>query len=274
MIYTDSDTPSPSCLTRARVRTRPSRAAYLAHTGYIAASVTAMVVCGADYQQFLVTARTAATARTGAFLAAIVVSAIGFLPAVVVLTTEPVWHIEALADPVQTVPIVLMHSFSHFSTGLTRDIITITLLTTALGSGCSILRAMSDAIATLGPRFFSKWLWLRILPIFLASAVSMHGQSLVDMMVDLDMVYLAAVSPLLGLGLLRVPVSDKAANASIVAGCCIAVTCYLMRWMGLVAIPEATSLFISPPICLTVMLASLMRTTFSTYKQNEPPSHR
>jgi hypothetical protein len=27
-IYTDSDTPSPSCLTRARVRTRPSRAAY------------------------------------------------------------------------------------------------------------------------------------------------------------------------------------------------------------------------------------------------------
>lgn len=28
LIYTDSDTPSPSCLTRARVRTRPSRAAY------------------------------------------------------------------------------------------------------------------------------------------------------------------------------------------------------------------------------------------------------
>jgi hypothetical protein len=30
LIYTDSDTPSPSCLTRARVRTRPSRAAYSA----------------------------------------------------------------------------------------------------------------------------------------------------------------------------------------------------------------------------------------------------
>src|ERR1700712_3818607 len=28
LIYTDSNTPSPSCLTRARVRTRPSRAAY------------------------------------------------------------------------------------------------------------------------------------------------------------------------------------------------------------------------------------------------------
>jgi hypothetical protein len=28
LIYTDSDTPSPSCLTRARVRIRPSRAAY------------------------------------------------------------------------------------------------------------------------------------------------------------------------------------------------------------------------------------------------------
>jgi hypothetical protein len=36
LIYTDSDTPSPSCLTRARVRTRPSRAAYLRHFRFLA----------------------------------------------------------------------------------------------------------------------------------------------------------------------------------------------------------------------------------------------
>jgi hypothetical protein len=39
LIYTDSDTPSPSCLTRARVRTRPSRAAYVAVAGLPVVSV-------------------------------------------------------------------------------------------------------------------------------------------------------------------------------------------------------------------------------------------
>lgn len=246
----------------------------LAHSGYIAASVTAMVVCGADYQQFLVTARTPATARTGAVLAAIVVCAIGFLPAVAVIAAAPVWHLETVADPVQTVPIILMHSFSIYSLKAARDLVTVILLTTALGSGCSILRAMSGATVPLEPRFLSKPLWSRILPIFLASVVSMRGQSLVDMMVDLNMVYLAAVGPLLGLGLLRVRMSDKVADASILTGCGVTVTCYLIRWTGIVVMPEATPLFVSTPLCFTVMLAPQMWAAFASRKSNQPPGPR
>ena len=241
-----------------------------AHTGYVVVSVVAMVICGTDYQQFIVTARTPTTARTGSLLAAMVVFAIGFLPASAVIAAGPIWHLDGVADPVQTVPIVLMHSFSLYSMSATRDLVTVILLTTALGSGCSILRAMSDATATLGPRFITKPLWSRSLPIVLASLVSMRGQSLVDMMVDLNMVYLAAVGPLLGLGLLRVRVSDKAANASIAAGCGIAVTCYLIRCTGLVAMPEATPLLVSPPLSLLVMLAPQMWTSLAASKSKQP----
>jgi SSS family solute:Na+ symporter len=242
-----------------------------AHTGYVVVSVVAMVICGTDYQQFIVTAGTPATARTGGLLAAIVVFAIGFLPASAVIAAVPIWHLDGVADPVQTVPIVLMHGLSPYPMSATRDLVTVILLTTALGSGCSILRAMSDGTATLGPRFITKPLWSRSLPVVVASLVSMRCQSLVDMMVDLNMVYLAAVGPLLGLGLLRVRVSDKAANASIATGCGIAVTCYLIRWTGVVAMPEATPLFVSPPLCLAVMLAPPMWTAFASSKSNQPP---
>jgi SSS family solute:Na+ symporter len=242
-----------------------------AHTGYVVVSVVAMVICGTDYQQFIIAARTPTTARTGSLLAAMVVFAIGFLPASAVIAAVPIWHLDGVADPVQTVPIVLMHSFSLYSMTATRDLVTVTLLTTALGSGCSILRAMSDATATLGPRFISRPLWSRNLPILLASVISLRGQSLVDMMVDLNMVYLAAVGPLLGLGLLRIRVSDKAANASIAAGCGIALICYLIRWTGFVAMPEATPLFVAPPLAFAVMLAPQMWETLASSKSNQRP---
>jgi SSS family solute:Na+ symporter len=246
----------------------------LAHTGYVVVSVVAMVICGSDYQQFIIAARTPTTARTGSLLAAMVVFTIGFLPASAVIAAVPIWNPDGVADPVQTVPIVLMHSFSLYSMSTTRDLVTVILLTTALGSGCSILRAMCDAAATLGPRFITKPLWSRSLPIVLASLVSMRGQSLVDMMVDLNIVYLAAVGPLLGLGLLRVRVSDKAAKASIATGCGIAVTCYLIRWMGVVAMPEATPLFVAPPLAFAVMLAIQMWNALALSKPNLPPGPR
>jgi solute:Na+ symporter, SSS family len=245
-----------------------------AHTGYVVVSVVAMVICGTDYQQFIIAAHTPTTARTGSLLAAMVVFTIGFLPASAVIAAVPIWHLDGVADPVQIVPIVLMHSFSLYSMSATRDLVIFIPLTTALGSGCSILRAMSDATATLGPRIIAKPLWSRSFPIVLASLVSMRGQSLVDMMVDLNMVYLAAVGPLLGLGLVRVHVSDKAAKASIAAGCGIAVTCYLIRWTGIVAMPEVTPLFVAPPLCLAVMLAPSMWTAFASSKPNQPPGSR
>jgi SSS family solute:Na+ symporter len=118
---------------------------------------------------------------------------------------------------------------------------------------------MSDATATLGRPSVIRPIWSRILPVVSASLVASRGQSLVEMMVDLNIVYITAVGPLLGLSLLKIHVSDKAANSTITSGCAIAMTCYLIRWTNIAVLPEATALFFVLPLSLVVALVSRRR---------------
>lgn len=97
--------------------------------------------------------------------------------------------------------------------------------------------------------------WALALPIVFGSLVAARGQSLVDMMVDFYMVYIAAIGPLLGAALLRRTISDTAANASMARGCVIATTCYVIRWTGVVTIPEAAPLLISLSIAFAVAIS-------------------
>jgi hypothetical protein len=146
------------------------------------ASIVLMVICGADYQQFVLAARTPAMARNGCLLAAGFVFLIGFLPASAVIAATPVWHLQRLANAVQVIPVVLMHTLSGHSANTARTVVIVVSLTTALGAGCSILRAMTDAAASLGQHPASRPIWSRLLPIALGTIVAIHGQSLVDMM--------------------------------------------------------------------------------------------
>jgi SSS family solute:Na+ symporter len=245
------------------------------HTGFTLISVAVTVVCGADYQQFLIAARTPAAARTGCMLAAGIVFAIGFLPASTVIATSSAWHLDHVVDPVQVIPVVLIRTLSSFTMSKARSLVIAMLVTTALGAGCAILRAMSDATATFGPRTVTRPIWSRVLPVLFGSLVASRGQSLVGMMVDLNVVYVTAVGPLLGLTLLNVHVSDRTANAAIAAGCGIAMACYVIRWTRIAAIPEATALFFALPVALVVALASRPRTNASSGGSDQlPASHR
>lgn len=239
--------------------------ATLDHTGFTAASVVLMVICGADYQQFVLAARTPAMARNGCLLAAGFVFLIGFLPASAVIAASPVWHLQHLADPVQVIPVVLIHTLSGHSASTARTLIIVILLITALGAGCSILRAMTDATASLGPRSSARPIWSRVLPIALGTIVAIHGQSLVDMMVDLNMVYITAVGPLLVLTLLNRRISNRTASASLTIGGGIAIVIYLARWARSTVVPETHLLTASflPPLVIAVLLwhRSIVRPT-------------
>lgn len=81
------------------------------HTAFTVVSVAVMVVCGADYQQFVIATRTPATARAGCLLAAGIVFAIGFLPAATVIATSQAWQLGQVVDPVQVIPVVLIQTF-------------------------------------------------------------------------------------------------------------------------------------------------------------------
>lgn len=198
------------------------------HIAFTLITVAVMVVCGADYQQFLIAARAPSAARLGCILAAGLVLAIGFLPAGAVMATATPWHLKTLPDPVQAIPAVLVQTLSLYAIPASRGIVIVMLVATALGAGSAVLRAMTDATATLWPEQVTTAYISRILPIVLGSLVAARGQSLVDMMVDLNIVYLLAVGPLLALAILNVRLSNRAAHATIVAGCGIAMTYYLL----------------------------------------------
>lgn len=233
------------------------------HTVCTIFSVATMVVCGADYQQFLIAARTPSTARGGCILAAGIVFVIGFLPTSAAIVSAASGPLNHLRDPVQVIPIVLIRTLSEYTTSMTRCLVIIMLASTALGAGSAILRAMSDATSTFGRPSFARPIWSRAMPVVFASLVAWRGQSLVEMMIELNLVYITAVGPLLGLALLKAHVSNRAARSAVTAGCCVAVVCYLLRWSNIATVPEAVSLCIGLPLSLLFALAS--RT------QAEPP---
>jgi len=217
----------------------------LDHAGFTFASVVLMVVCGADYQQFVLAARTPGMAKNGCLLAAGFVFLIGFLPASAVIAASPAWHLQRLADPVQVIPLALMHTLSGYSANTPGTLVIAILLTSALGAGCSILRAMTDATVSLGPRSAARPIWSRLLPVALGTIVALHGQSLVDMMVDLNMVYITGVGPLVGFTLLNRRISDRWANATLAIGGGIATALYFAKWTGVTTIPETNPLTVS-----------------------------
>ncbi|MFM0210043.1 hypothetical protein PQQ96_21815 [Paraburkholderia sediminicola] len=238
------------------------------HTALTVISVVVMVVCGADYQQFVVAARATATARAGCLLAAALVFVIGFLPASAVIAAAPVWHLEHLMDPIQIVPIVLMRTFSSDAVSSTGGFIVAMLGLTALGAGCSILRAMADAATTLGQPSSTAPIWSRVLPVTLGSLVATREQSLVDMMIDLNTVYISSVGPLLLFSLTRTSVSHTTAKATVAAGFGITMVCYLIRWTGATLIPDATSLLVPLTLSLVVTLGVRRNNAISVSKSN------
>jgi solute:Na+ symporter, SSS family len=146
-----------------------------ARTGLTLISIALMVVCGAVYRQFLIAARTPAAARAGCILAAAIVFVLGFLPTSAVIAASSAGHLDHLGEPVQAIPVLLIHTLSSYFASIARITVIVMLASTALGSGCAILRAMSDATATLGRPSLLRPIWSRVLPVLSASLVASRG---------------------------------------------------------------------------------------------------
>ena len=225
-----------------------------AHTIFVSLSVVGMVVCGADYQQFVIRGRQPRSARVGSLVAAVLVLAMGFLLASAVIAAGLPDHELRTADAIQVVPLLLMHGFPGGETFGARDLVIVVLVTTALGSASAILRAMADAAATLGKPSIMRPVWSRALAVLLGAVVASRPQSLVDMMVELNLIYIAAVGPLLTLTLARIRVSDRAANSAMRIACLISLSGYMIRWKINPSISEAVPLLASIAAALIVMV--------------------
>lgn len=202
-------------------------------------SVAVMVVCGADYQQFLIAGRSPRASTLACLLAAGAVFAIGFLPASAIVATSSTLNLANINDPAAAIPIVLVHAFTDDSANGVRSLVLAVLVTTALGAGSAVLRAMSSAAIALTPNHSATGFISRAVPVILASLVASCGQTIIDMMVDLNIVYMVATGPLIVLSLLNIRLSPHAATLVIVEGFCIAVVEYLLHLTGVVTAPGA-----------------------------------
>lgn len=225
----------------------------IGHTGLTLLSVIALVLCGADYQQFPLLARTPAYARTSCLIAAMIVLVIGFLPASAVIAGVDIWQLGRVADHAQVIPELLIRAIGSASHIVSASVMLL-LIVTALGSACSILRVMSDATATASRSLAIPSILHRILPVCAATLVASQGQSIVNMMVTLNTVYLAAVGPLLILTLLGKPIQDRGAKQSMLTGAGVSALCVLLEWTHTIHISAATPLIVAWPCALAEAL--------------------
>lgn len=225
------------------------------HTGLVLLSVAVLVLCGADYQQFPAMARTPAHARSGCLLAAAIVLGVGFLPATAVIAGANSWQLSHLANQAQVVPTLLIRVIGSSSHVMSLAV-TCVLMITALGSACSILRAMIDATAAVSRGVSIPPVFHRMLPVLAATVIAIYGESIINVMVTLNVVYLAAVVPLLILTLLGYPVRNQSAGRSMFVGAGVSALCVLIEWTRAIHLPEATPFILAWPCALVAALRS------------------
>ena len=159
----------------------------------IAIGVGLLVCTGADYHQFVVAARGPRTAAFGCLLAGFGLLLLAFLPPAVVLSAvaQPAWP--GVADPKQVVPQVLALAARDVS-AVAGPVMLGVLGAAALGSGAAVLRAMVSALqAAQLDRLSASPLVLAGMAMAAATALTGSGQSIVDTMVSVNVVYIASV---------------------------------------------------------------------------------
>jgi solute:Na+ symporter, SSS family len=197
----------------------------------IALAVAPLVVTGADYQQFVIAARTPRAAVLGCLMAAGFLFLFGFVPAAIVLAYE---NVSAAAHPAygnQIIPFIMSELFQRLASGYGWAML-IGLLTAALGSAAAIVRAMSAAtLSAVDYKHQSDG--TNLVMILLGGLIASRGQAIIDTMVALNMVYLGAIGVVLVALLVRWKVSAQSAWLAMLAGFIASLLGYVYGWAGL-----------------------------------------
>ena len=198
-------------------------------------AIVFLVVTGADYQQFVIAARTRTDALVGCALAAVVLIVVGALPASAVIAAGDAGMLAHAVDGKEAIPSVLAHMSDRLGKGSGTAMLLI-LLAAALGSGAAVVRAMTGAVLALPdvPRAHAR-VPVSAVIVLLGGIVANRGQAIIETMVDLNIVYIASIAPLFALLLLNVNVQPVAAQRALLAGCVTSVVLYAAKWLGMVA---------------------------------------
>jgi solute:Na+ symporter, SSS family len=200
----------------------------------ITIGVAFLVVTGADYQQFVIAARSRIDAIVGCVFAAVLLLVLGALPASAVIAANEAGVLSGMTDAKQVIPFLISHTTAQIGQGW-ETVFLVGLLSAALGAGAAIVRAMASAVAsststgTSTPRLLHS-----TVVILLGGLVAARAQGIVDTIVDLNIVYIVSVTPLFIFFLLGVQLSQRTAQKAITAGFVTSISLYIAEWLGLV----------------------------------------
>lgn len=198
----------------------------------ISLAVGLLVCTGADYQQFVLAARSPWAAVGGCVLAGLLLFVIAFLPSAVVVAMQGGGMLGDLADAKQVVPWVLGQVAGSVGQGADK-LMLIALSVAALGAGAAILRAMTEALAcaasgrrSAGHPFFA------LIALGLSALLASRDQGIVDTMVSVNVVYIASISVCFATMVTGIVVPPQHAKWIVAVGFAASVAVHLAGWLG------------------------------------------
>lgn len=194
-------------------------------------AIAPLVVTGADYQQFVMAAKSPRAAELGCLMAAGFLFLFGFLPAAVVVAYQSGATVAQPASGNQIMPFIMARVAQRLAAGY-GWVVLAGLLTAALGSAAAIVRAMSSAaLSAIGSEHRPGW--VHLVMVLLGGLIASRGQAIIDTMVALNMVYLGAIGVVYVALLTRWKIPAQGAWLSMLAGFAASLIGYLLGWVGL-----------------------------------------
>jgi SSS family solute:Na+ symporter len=193
-----------------------------------------LVATGADYQQFVLAAKTSRGAALGCLIAAVCLFVIAFLPPAVVVAFSMSGQIsDQIANSKHVVPLALQKAAATGGAAWGVAML-VALSAAALGSGAAVVRAMSSALMSgVGGRLWRSNSRSTAVALAVGAVLASRGQGIVETMVSVNIIYIASVGVVLLLLIGRCSVPSRLAVSVMAAGFCCAGGLYLLRWAGL-----------------------------------------
>ena len=198
----------------------------------IALAVGLLVCTGADYQQFVLAARTPGCALRGCLLAGLLVFFIGFWPSAVVIAMQNDGALVGLESTKQVVPWVLGQVAGTVGQGADK-LMLVALSLAALGAGAAILRAMTDALACAasGRRSASHPVFA-VIALGASALLASRDQGIVDTMVSVNVVYIASIGVCFAAMVTGIVIPPQHARWIMAVGFTSSIVVYLVGWLG------------------------------------------
>jgi len=228
-----------------------------------------LVVTGADYQQFVIASRTRGAAVSGCALSSLLLLLTGVLPACAVLATQSTGQLPKIADAKQAIPLVLVHGTGMLGSSASSIALAV-LAAAALSSGAAIVRAMTTALgAAIQRAERTAPITKGGLVVALGVALANAHQGIVHTIIEVNVVYVAAVGGVFVSHAARLKIMPATAISMTLAGTFSASAISLLQAFGCLSASTAMPLLWGLPSSVAAAAGARLVRRFLSHGRGE-----